>query len=76
MLQNKHLQFVLLLILAYTIYGYTSSLDPTPFDNIDHILQNAISSVSFPGCVAVVGNKKGILYQKAFGHFTYGIPPP
>jgi len=76
MLQNKHFLFILLLILAYTIYGYTSSLDPTPFDNIDHILQNAISSVSFPGCVAVVGNKKGILYQKAFGHFTYGIPPP
>jgi hypothetical protein len=46
------------------------------WSTIDNILQDAIVEQAFPGCVALVGSRKGILYVNAFGSFTYGIPPP
>jgi CubicO group peptidase (beta-lactamase class C family) len=40
------------------------------------ILENAIVNHTFPGCVALVGNASGILFQQAFGNYTYGALPP
>jgi len=43
---------------------------------VDTVLEVAIANGTFPGCVAVVGNKEGFLYATAKGSFTYGVPPP
>uniref|UniRef100_A0A6B2L5G7 Beta-lactamase-related domain-containing protein n=1 Tax=Arcella intermedia TaxID=1963864 RepID=A0A6B2L5G7_9EUKA len=39
-------------------------------------MNNAIANKIFPGCVALVSNKDGILLNEGFGYFTYGLPPP
>lgn len=44
-----------------------SSVDQT-------ILEGMVNTT--PGAVAIVGTKNGIVYAKAFGNLTYGIPPP
>ena len=44
---------------------------------VDQILQSAIATGVFPGCTAAVGGQGGsLLYVRAFGAFTYGVPPP
>ncbi|GAM27997.1 hypothetical protein SAMD00019534_111730, partial [Acytostelium subglobosum LB1] len=43
---------------------------------VDAFLEQAIANGTFPGCVALVGNKDGILYASAPGHYTYGVPTP
>jgi len=40
------------------------------------VLKNGITDNGYPGCVAFVANKDGIIYQKAFGNYTYKIAPP
>ena len=42
---------------------------------VDTTIQTGMVNVT-PGAVAIVGGKSGILYARAFGSFTYGIPPP
>jgi CubicO group peptidase (beta-lactamase class C family) len=49
------------------------ALDWTP---VDQILANGVSSGAFPGCVALVADRTGVLYERAWGSFTYGLPPP
>ena len=44
--------------------------------DVDKILEFEIQNHTFPGCVALVGGQNNLLYYKAFGNFTYGIPPP
>jgi len=41
------------------------------FSEIDKIMNGAVKDSAFPGGVVVVGYKGKILYEKAFGHFTY-----
>jgi len=43
---------------------------------VDRVLQQGIKDEAYPGCVAAVADKTGILYMKSFGSFTYGVPPP
>jgi len=38
---------------------------------VDTIIENAIEERVFPGAVLIVGNSDKILYQKAYGHYTY-----
>lgn len=40
-------------------------------ENIDKIIQDAIKDRIFPGAVLVVGNSEEILYEKAYGNYTY-----
>ncbi len=40
-------------------------------DKVDQVVENAIKERIFPGAVLVVGNSNEILYQKAYGHYTY-----
>jgi hypothetical protein len=65
------------------IFGYDWS-------HVDAVLQNEMGLHTFPGflllsshltnhslgAVAAVISKKGIIYQKAIGNFTYGSVPP
>jgi CubicO group peptidase (beta-lactamase class C family) len=49
------------------------ALDWTP---VDQILAEGVSSGAFPGCVALVADRTGVLYERAWGSFTYGLLPP
>jgi len=69
-------RLLLLFLLFFIYFSKSTEISVDPFDPVSNILQAAIKNGAFPGCVAVVGNRGGILYQKAFGHFTYGVPPP
>jgi hypothetical protein len=40
------------------------------------VLDRAVQEGAFPGAVAAVGNSQGLLYARALGKFTYGIPAP
>jgi CubicO group peptidase (beta-lactamase class C family) len=41
------------------------------FDSVDAIMNNAISERNFPGAVLIVGNSERIIYEKAYGNYTY-----
>ena len=40
-------------------------------EKVDQLVNNAIQERIFPGAVLIVGNSEEILYQKAYGHYTY-----
>lgn len=44
--------------------------------SVDRALEAGVADGAFPGCVAIVGDAKGALYVKTFGHYTYGAIPP
>ncbi|KAN0003386.1 hypothetical protein ACTFIZ_009535 [Dictyostelium cf. discoideum] len=46
------------------------------WSEVDTLLEEAIENGTFPGCVALVGNQKGVLYASAKGSFTYGVGTP
>jgi CubicO group peptidase (beta-lactamase class C family) len=53
------------------------SVSAQDWSAVDQALQSAIEDdQAFPGCVAIVADKSGILYAKPHGSFTYGLPPP
>lgn len=58
-----------LVLLAFLLV--ISSCDLNKKRSIDSVIENAITNKIFPGAVLVVGNSDEILYQKAYGHFTY-----
>lgn len=41
------------------------------FSKVEKFINESIANSSFPGAVLLVGNRDSIIYQKAFGHFTY-----
>ncbi|MDZ7797700.1 MAG: serine hydrolase [Candidatus Marinimicrobia bacterium] len=41
------------------------------FHAVDEVVNHAIEERIFPGAVLLVGNSEGILYEKAYGKFTY-----
>lgn len=57
------LLFVSLLILV--------SCEQKDTTEIDAIINKAIDDHVFPGAVLIVGNSESVIYQKAYGHFTY-----
>ena len=58
------LGFVILMVLL-------SSCTVKEHKPVDTIIENAIEERIFPGAVLIVGNSDKILYQKAYGHYTY-----
>ena len=68
------------LVVALAAVGLTQAVHfgqaDLDWSRLDRLLGEAVAGHSFPGCVALVGNRQGIQYQKAFGHFTYGQPAP
>jgi len=42
----------------------------------NQILANGIANTAFPGCVALIADKTGVIFKSAFGNFTYGAYPP
>ncbi len=43
---------------------------------VDSILNDAIAKRAFPGCVVLAAHKGKIIYQKAFGSFSFDSPQP
>jgi beta-glucosidase-like glycosyl hydrolase/CubicO group peptidase (beta-lactamase class C family) len=55
--------------------GITVSPDmvstPSKFHEVDSIIYDALDKKAFPGCVVLAAKDGRIIYNKAFGHFTY-----
>jgi beta-N-acetylhexosaminidase len=47
-------------------------MNSAAFDKMDRLAEEAIASGATPGCVVLVAKDGQIVYQKAFGHHTYG----
>jgi serine-type D-Ala-D-Ala carboxypeptidase len=48
----------------------------TTWQDIEKLLNDAVKQHIFPGAIALVGNKDGILFEKAIGSYTYGQKTP
>jgi len=46
------------------------------WDELDSFLQSTIAQKAWPGAVVAIFDDKNMYYRRAFGKFTYGIPPP
>ena len=46
------------------------------FFKADSLIENAISDSAFPGAVLLVGKNDEIIYEKAYGHYTYDPTSP
>lgn len=66
---KKWFMFLLILVLV-------SSCEFNKMRSVDSVIENAIDKRIFPGAVLVVGNANDILYQKAYGQFTYDKTSP
>ena len=53
------------------IVAFLSSCTVKEYKPVDEIIGNAINERVFPGAVLIVGNSEKIIYEKAYGHFTY-----
>jgi len=52
-----------------------STIDYNKFSAIDSIVNIAIEKKAFPGCVVFAAQHGKIVYDKAFGHYEYGLSP-
>jgi CubicO group peptidase (beta-lactamase class C family) len=69
-------QLVYIYISLYLLASSCLYVCAIDWSGVDKILEDGIKDHTYPGCVAAVGDAKGLMYMKAFGNFTYGIPPP
>lgn len=65
----KRLLFISLLLSIIT-------LQAQDFSGVDHVINNSIQKEITPGAALIVGNDSEILYQKAYGRFTYDDDSP
>ncbi len=54
----------------------SNNIDNTRLDRIDSIANDAIAQKAFPGCVVLAMKDGKLIYEKAFGHYTYDNSPP
>lgn len=57
-------------------YPESAGLSPALLQRIDSIAQAAITEKVFPGCQVVAVKNGSLIYEKAFGHFTYDSSRP
>ena len=67
---------VIFLILLFLACGKQNHSDKTAggsynFFEVEKIIQDAISDSAFPGAVVLIEKNSKIVFEKAFGHFTY-----
>ncbi len=65
-----------ILLLFSIIISFTLNLQGQNFDTLDTVVNEAITGHIFPGAVIAVGNRDSIIYQKAYGHYTYDENSP
>jgi len=82
----KKLSFIVLIVLSLFLTDCLSQQNPKLNDQLnysdniffkaDSLIENAISDSAFPGTVLLVGKNDEIIYEKAYGHFTYDPTSP
>jgi beta-N-acetylhexosaminidase len=71
-MKYSRLNLLKLLFISILIYSCSCKIDkPTLFSEVDQIMESAVSDSVFPGAVLLFGMDNHILYNKAFGNFTY-----
>jgi CubicO group peptidase (beta-lactamase class C family) len=80
---NIHSKALLLLLLLQVQVPGVAPAVATPVTSraalagsLDAIVEAAIAGHAFPGAVALVANRSGVVYSLAAGNFTYGDAPP
>ena len=70
--------FISILLIPYLIVFAQQNDDSYRYDfkNVDAIVNNAIKDSAFPGAVVLVEKDGKIIFDKAFGHFTYNKNSP
>ncbi len=73
---------ILIILIGIVFVGYsqkklweTGNSKPD-FSGVEKLILKSIRDSVFPGAVLVIGNQDSIIYQKAFGHFTYDTTSP
>lgn len=65
----------MLFISTANSFGSTDNRESTgtvkPLSKADSIIESGIAEKHFPGAVLVIGRKDKVLYEKAYGHYTY-----
>lgn len=75
--RNNKFYLSFLLFLPIIFYSFSCKIDQTHnFSNIDQLVENAIADSVFPGAALLFGVNQKILYDKAFGHYTYDKDSP
>ncbi len=69
---TKHLFLILLL----AITSCFSQKSESQFSNVDSVINEAIVDGAFPGAVVLVWDDGKIIFEKAFGNFTYDKSSP
>ena len=65
--------FLFLLLLACREQDYSNEISSGKYDfsKVENIVDHAIEDSAFPGAVVLVEKNGKIVFEKAFGHFTY-----
>lgn len=63
-------------IILLAIVLIMNTLNAQSFDLVDKTIEEAISDSIFPGATILVGTSENILYENAYGHFTYDQSSP
>jgi len=77
-MNNYKLTYILRVFVITILFGLNVSCQniknqQSEYDltQVDEIIQSAIKDSSFPGAVVLISKNGNIIYEKAFGHFTY-----
>eukprot|EP01100_Stratorugosa_tubuloviscum_P009056 TRINITY_DN3795_c0_g1_i1.p1 TRINITY_DN3795_c0_g1~~TRINITY_DN3795_c0_g1_i1.p1 ORF type:complete len:441 (+),score=154.82 TRINITY_DN3795_c0_g1_i1:69-1391(+) len=73
---NRIIIFLFSFYLCFNCLYLNSIKTSYDWSDVDKVLENAIQSKAFPGCVALIGAQQGVLYTRALGNFTFGVSPP
>ena len=60
-------KYITLLLLLLIFSCKEKSINPVNYDQIDSMINNEIESNNIPGAVILIGDEKGINYQKSYG---------
>jgi CubicO group peptidase (beta-lactamase class C family) len=73
MMISRFLTSLLIITFSITAKGNSGvdSLISSGFEEADRIVLSAINDSAFPGAVLLVMKEGTVLYEKAYGHFTY-----
>lgn len=67
----KYIKVLFLTVVLNSLFAALSIVSAQSFVQVDTVIENAIKRHIFPGAAVIVGTPEKVLYQKAYGHFTY-----
>jgi CubicO group peptidase (beta-lactamase class C family) len=60
---------------GYSAFAPQQNYVSNRFYKVDSTVADAIDKGAFPGCVVLAAKDGKIMYQKAFGHYLFGVSP-